>query len=192
MSNKVPVKIAKEIKDRVFEEADRRHYLARSRQDNGKFLDQLVLKEDVGGLLSKYIKKSEVRTYIKDAILNRYSKDKILAERPRDFAPIIEENFNLEACLLERENKSNVSLFKSSNNHSYVVVADGTYLKWETALRKALLYIASKPFSSKADCEIHILLSLFARHQKICPSNRKQLRKALEKCDAKAYIYGEG
>ena len=71
MSKKVPDDIAKEIKECVFQEADRVNYLARSRTDNGNFLAQLVTMPNVGGRLSQYMKKAEVRTYIKDAILNR-------------------------------------------------------------------------------------------------------------------------
>lgn len=74
----------------------------------------------------------------------------------------------------------------------FVVVADGTVLKWETALRKALLYVASKPFSDNSDASIKIVLTLFARHQKVSPSDLRHLEKALSMCNAKPYIYGEG
>ena len=192
MSKKVPDTIAKEIKERVFKEADQFNYLARSRTDNGTFLDQLVNMKDVGGRLSQYMPKAEIRTYIKDAILNRYSKDKTQEVRPSDCVPIIQEKLAVKALFVERENKTKISLFKSPNDHCYVVVADGTYLKWETALRKALLYIASKPFSAQDDMEVHIMLALFARHRKVSPSDLRQLQKALRPCNAIAFIYGEG
>ncbi|MDF7806190.1 hypothetical protein P4E94_01995 [Pontiellaceae bacterium B12219] len=192
MANKVPDTVAREVKDLVFAEADKVDYLARSRVDNGKFLDQLVQIEQVGGRLAQFMRKAEVRTYIKDAILNRYSKDKTQKERPDDFRSIIEKKVGISADFVERNERSQVSLFKSPENNCFVVVADGTVLKWETALRKALLYIASKPFSSQEHMEIHILLALFARHQKMTPSDAAQLDKALEICQASAVIYGEG
>ena len=192
MSKKVTDVIAKEIKKRVFRKADQFNYLARTRTDNGIFIDQLVTMKDVGELLSQYMPKSEIRTYIKDAILNRYSKDKTQKERPVDFVPIIQEKLALKTLFVERENKAQISLFKSPNDHCYVVVADGTYLKWETALRKALLYIASKPFSAQDDMKVYIMLTLFARHQKVSPSDLRQLQKALRPCNVIAFIYGEG
>ena len=74
MGAKVPARISKEIKEIVFKEADGFNYLARTRSDNGWFLDKLVIQQDVGERLSQYMSKAEIRTYIKDAILNRYSK----------------------------------------------------------------------------------------------------------------------
>jgi len=192
MSKKVPDDIAKEIKECVFQEANRAHYLARSRTDNGNFLGQLVAMPNVGGRLSQYMNKVEVRTYIKDAILNRYSKDKTQEERPSDIEQIILHKVGVKACFVEQEVKSQISLFISTSNACFVVVADGTVLKWETALRKALLYVASKPFSDNPESSIMILLMLFARHKKVSPSDLRHLEKALLMCNAKPYIYGEG
>lgn len=192
MSKKVPDDIAKKIKECVFQEADCVNYLARSRTDNGNFLARLVAMPNVGGILSQYIKKAEVKTYIKDAILNRYSKDKTREERPDDLEPIIFEKIGVQAQFVEQEANSQISLFKSSSDACFVVVADGTVLKWETALRKALVYVASKPFSENAEASIKIVLTLFARHQKVSPSNLRHLEKALSICNAKPYIYGEG
>lgn len=192
MSKKIPDDIAKEIKECVFQEADQAHYLARSRTDNGNFLGQLVAMPNVGGRLSQYMSKAEVRTYIKDAILNRYSKDKTQEERPEEIEPIILNKIGVRASLVEEEAKSQISLFKSTSDPCFVVVADGTLLKWETALRKALLYVASKPFSDNSAISIKIVLMLFARHQKVSPSDLRHLEKALSICHAKPYIYGEG
>ena len=192
MSNKVPDDIAKEIKGCVYQEANCVNYLARSRTDNGIFLDQLVDMSEVGGRLSQYMKNAEVRTYIKDAILNRYSKDKTQEERPSDLKLIIRNKIGVKAHFVEQETKSQISLFNSPSDSCFVVVADGTVLKWETALRKALLYVASKPFSEKADVSIKIMLTLFARHQKVSPSDLRHIEKALSMCNAKPYLYGEG
>jgi len=192
MSKKVPDDIAKEIKECVFQEADRVNYLARSRTDNGNFLAQLVAMAKVGGRLSQYMKKAEIRTYIKDAILNRYSKDKTQEERPDDLGRIILKEIGIQAHFEEEDAKSQITLFKSPSDSCFVVVVDGTVLKWETALRKALLYIASKPFSQNSNASIKVVLTLFARHQKVSPSDFRHLEKALSMCNARPYIYGEG
>lgn len=192
MSKKVPDDIAKEIKECVFLEADRINYLARSRTDNGQFLAQLVVQPNVGGRLSQFMKKAEVRTYIKDAILNRYSKDKTQEERPDNLESIILELTGHRVVFIEQDTKSQISLFKSSTDALFIVVADGTVLKWETALRKALLYVASKPLAESLNIKVTIVLTLFARHQKVCPSDLRHLGNALSMCHAKPYIYGEG
>ena len=191
MSAKVPAKIAKEIKKIVFEEADRFNFLARSRSDNGWFLDKLVSQQNVGEKLSQYMSKAEVRTYIKDAILNRYSKDKSYEERPGDYSPLIKDRLALDVVFIEKDDRGDVFLYKSLSDRCFVVVAVGTYLKWETALRKALVYIASKPFSAYSDKKTHIMLALFARHQKIPVSDVQYLQKAVKPCNAIAYLFGE-
>lgn len=192
MSKKVPEDVAKEIKEYVFHEADRVNYLARSRTDNGVFLAQLVSKPEVGDKLSQYMKKAEVRTYIKDAILNRYSKDKAQDERPKILEPIILNIMGIETNLIEQESVNQIMLYKSSKNSCFVVIADGTFLKWETALRKALFFIASKPFSEQSGVSVNIILTLFARYQKVSPSDLRNLQKALSLCNAIPFVYGEG
>lgn len=192
MSKKIPDDVAKKIKELVFQEADRINYLARTRTDNGTFLDQLVSMQEVGGRLSQYMQKAEVRTYIKDAILNRYSKDKTQEERPQDLKSLIQKHLGFDAYFVECDSKNQITLFKAPVNCCFVVIADGTLLKWETALRKALLYIASKPFVDHQNVEIKIVLTLFARYQKTSPSNMRHLEKSLLLCGAIPYIYGEG
>jgi len=192
MSNKVPDNVSKSIKELVYEEADKEGYLSRSRTDNGKFLARLVATPNVGGKLSQYMKRAEIRTYIKDAILNRYSKDKRQEERPNDLSEIIKQCKAYEALLIDNESDSNVSLYKSPSDSCFIVVSDGTVLKWETALRKALLYIASKPFSRNSNATISIILTLFAGYKKVPSSDLHQLEQALTMCNATPYIYGEG
>ena len=192
MSKKVPDDIAKEIKELVFHEADKVDYLARSRKDNGNFISQLINTPQVGEKLSQYMKKSDVKTYIKDAIINRYAKDKAQKERPNDIKSIIQEQFGVQAHLIDSDANERILLFKSSSDTSYVVVADGTVLKWETALRRALSYAVSKPFFEHSDTSIDVILTLFARHQKVPPSDLRYLKKALSVCNAKPYIYGDG
>lgn len=192
MSTVIPEKIAKSIKEFVYSEADRVNYLARSRTENGVFLAQLVTMPAVGGKLSQYLRKDAIRTYIKDAILNRYSKDKTEEEKPENLDVIIANMYNFDAYFVEAEPKNKISLYYVNNNKSMIVIADGTVLKWETALRKALIYIASKPFSERDDVKVSILLTLFARYQKVSPSDVNCIQKALSVCNAKAFIYGDG
>lgn len=191
MSNIIPEKIAKSIKQTVYFEAEKFNYLSRSRSENGNFLAQLVSMPAVGGKLSQYMPKDSIRTYIKDGILNRYSKDKTEEAKPSNLELIIKQSFDIEAFSIEEDVKNKTALFYGDNGMHIIVVADGTVLKWETALRKALIFIASKSLTERSEGKVSILLTLFARHQKISPSDEKCIQKALSICGAKAYIYGD-
>lgn len=191
MSNKVPENEGKEIKELVYQEADRINYLGKSRNENGRFLDRLVSLPEVGGRLSGYMKKDDIRTYIKDGILNRYSKDKTQGERPSDLLLVIKKKLSIDVYFCEREPKNEIDLFKLCEGHHFVVVANGTVLKWETALRKALLYVSCKPFFEQDHDKISIILTLFARYQKVTASDIVYLEKALSICGAFPYVYGE-
>jgi len=193
MGNKVPDDVAKEIKERIYELANECNYLALGRTDSGKFMTQLVTLDDVGGCLASYMKKAEIRTYIKDAVLNRYSKDRTEEERPDSFEPIIQDILGF-AVEKEVDLPNSNQLYKQSDFHpnkNYVIVSEGTLLKWETALRKALLSIGSMPISKNEGVSITVLLSLFAQYQRITASDRQHLYDSLSFCNAKPYIYGE-
>lgn len=191
MSTKLPFEVAKEVKKVVYEAADTADYLAMSRPDSGKFLDSLVIRDDVGGVIEKFVKKPKVRHYIKDAILNRYSKDKAKEAKPDELTSIIKNIYNLDCE--ESYTEERLSLFRvttGSRENEYVVVTDGTVLKWETALRKALFFIAGSPFSKNAK-HTHILLMLYARHRKLTPSDKSHLEKALAISSAVPFVFGE-
>lgn len=191
MSTKLPPEVAKQIKKIVYRVADNADYLAMSRTDSGRFLNDLVARDDVGGVIAQYVKKDQVRHYIKDAVLNRYSKDKTEDARPKDLPPIIKKVYGLDCEESHKEEK--LALFRVTTDgceNEYVVVADGTVLKWETALRKALLFISGKPFSNNAKA-IHILLMLFAQHKRGTPSDKRHLEKALAIANAEAFVFGE-
>lgn len=192
MRKDLPEHISKEIKERVFLEADRTNYLARNTSDNNLFINNLVTMPEVGGRLSQYISKTKVRTYIKDGILHRYSEQKAKKNRPVELEPIIKELTQINSSFIELDKKSQISVFKSINENYFIIVADGTMLKWETALRKSLLYITAKPLGNQKDVKIRIILTLFARHQKVSPSDMRHLQKALLICNAIPYVYGEG
>ena len=72
MPKLLPKEKAKQIKELVYSKADDYGFMTRGRVENGQFLSFLVEDSAVGGVLSEYIEKSNIRTYIKDAILNGY------------------------------------------------------------------------------------------------------------------------
>ena len=131
---------ATQIKEIVYAKADEYDYINRSRNENGQFMTTLVDDYDVGGVLSEYLEKGKVRTYIKDAILNEYTKS-----RKKE---ILKGNSPVDT--IHKFYSANVSVVQSvqdvtvcrSNDGRIFIVSGGTFLKWESALRKALELIA--------------------------------------------------
>ena len=191
MTKKLPSQIQKLIKQRVFELAEEQKYLLRSKNDNKAFLDNMVAKPDVGGLLNSYMDKGEIRTYIKDSILNQYPKYKAQESRPKNIGELINTKMGLSVCLIEGEERSGVLLFRVQGMQHFVIVADGTVMKWETALKKAMVYAIGKPFAEREGVVVDILLTLYARERKLPPGELLLLEKTLSRCNASAHVYGE-
>lgn len=187
--NKPPLEVAQIVKPRIYKLADEARYISMSRIDAGKFMDDLVINSDVGGVLELHIPKAQVRHYIKDSVLNRYSKDKACEVLPDDLQSLVKKVFG--ASVSEIDKCKDVYLFRTVGDEGkYIVVSKGTFLKWETALRKSLLYIVSKPFSKKAS-SVQTMLVLYAQGKVIAPADKILLQKALDICNAKQCILGE-
>lgn len=191
MTNRPPENISKTVKATIYKAADEAKYMAMSRTDSGQFMDSLVKRKDIGGILENYIPKQQIRHYIKDGVLNRYTKDKARDAYALDLEEVIESVFGFKVS--ESGKGDGVTLYRSQqhvSDGSYVVVATGTFLKWETALRKALCFIAVAPFSKNAK-SVQTLLVLYAQGNVIPPADKALLGSALKVCGAKAHIVGE-
>ena len=157
----------------------------------GVFMNLLAERPDVGGEIVKYMKRERVRTYIKDAIINNYSKDKTTEAMPNNPKPIIKSIFGVDAE--ESHKEVSLQLYKSvsmTRPNEYIVISEGTVLNWGSALKRALLFIAAKPFSKTAS-NVYILLFLFAQHKPLTLTDKETMEKALDKCDARPFIFGE-
>jgi hypothetical protein len=154
----IPTKIKHDIKISVFQKADAHDYMNRTRPENRLFMQDLVEDADVGGKLASYMEKSEIKTYIKDAILNAYSKTKL--GPPEDLKEILKREVG-EDCEEIEDLSKNVSLYTGKSGKAYIV-ACGTYLKWESALRKALENVAC--LRKGAQSEVVLVLSIQTRH----------------------------
>jgi hypothetical protein len=177
------------VRAAVFSSADNQKYLGMSRTESGRFLDYLVEHKLVGRVLESYLPKQEIRHYIKDAILNRYSKEKRRGAKPENSQDIIKQELGIEAVFSER--KGDVELYRSKERFkaTYVIAVGGTYLKWETALKKALLFIAAAPFRQNA-ARTEVLLFLDIQGRVVPPADRKLLRDALSPCKAVPVFVG--
>jgi hypothetical protein len=191
MNFRIPTNIRNRIREIAYKALDEANYLAMSQNQASEFMNSLLVMPSVGVEIAKYTKRERVRTYIKDSIVNNYSKDKIREAVPKDPKPIIKSIYKFSAE--ESHKQPGLHLYKSTSAerpNEYVVISEGTILKWETSLKRALLFISSKPFSKTAD-EVHILLFLFAQHKPLALSDKQNLENALNRCGAKPYIYGE-
>jgi hypothetical protein len=194
MSVNLPSDVSKKIKQCVYKKADFYGYLERGRVENGRFMESLVVDPEIGGVLSAYIDKSKIHKYIKDGILNRYSKDKKTMARPSNLSEIVVRLFGVPVVEIDLDANSNVTLFKSILDecpNRYVVVSEGTFSKWETALRKSLLYMPGKPFAESPDNQIEVMLLLFANSRPIPPSDKVHLERALGRYGCKVFYFGE-
>jgi len=139
----LPKEKAAQIKKLVYAKADAHGYISRSRSENGRFMTALVEDSEVGGVLSGYMEKGNIRTYIKDAILNGYTKSKkrqiLKGNSPTD---TIQKIYSIATNPIQISR--DVAVCRSDEGRVFVV-SSGTLLKWETALRKALELIANEP-----------------------------------------------
>lgn len=187
MSNRIPSQVAKTIKLTVFKLADDAHYLTMSQNESNSFINSLVMHPDVGITISNYLKRNRIRSYIINAILKSYISIKKETSMPHDMHSIILQEIGIDVEQSYYDHQ--ISLFRSTNNFQrdeYVVVSSGSYVKWETALRKSLLFIAKKPFSNNAN-RIYILLLLYLKSP-ITRSDKMILIEALKRFDAIPYF----
>ena len=191
MTNRLPSDVALRVKAVIFLAADDNKYMSMSRNESGRFMDGLVKRKDIGGVLESYIPKQEIRHYIKDGVLNRYTKDKARDAYNCETEDIIEKIFNFK--VIESAKQDGAALYRSQQNThdgKFIVVATGTYLKWETALRKALCFTASSPFSKTAN-SVETLLILYAQGKIVPPADKEFLSNALKFYKTRIYILGE-
>jgi hypothetical protein len=184
MAKSLPAKIAKQVKLTVYKKADEHGYGSRTRVDNGAFLDALVDDPEVGGVLKEYKAKENIRTYIKDAILNAYAKKRkrelLSAKTATDTVKTV---FGVEVNDIQKEQGVTVC---QSNDNRFFVVSEGTVLKWETSLRKALELIAREPGLIMDGMTPAICLQLADISASITDGDKKHITTALDAIFVKA------
>jgi len=178
---KIPPKIRKDIINAVCKKADAHDYTHRDRVENGIFMENLVKDPEIGGRLSEYKNKSELKTYIKDGILNRYAKDKTALELSTDTTGLIRKIYAQGSILIEEGHgkDSRLSLHRLDNG-DLLIVTGGTLLKWETALRKALDFIAKAPGLPPENSTLSVLIVLATSGRILTEGDKKLLNDALD------------
>lgn len=141
-------------------------------------MENLIKDPEVGGKLSEFMSRAELKTYIKDSILNRYSKDKIALELLTDTADLIKKTFGQDSVLIESRKGDRLSLYRLANKELLIVVG-GTLLKWETAMRKALEFIAQAPGLPPKDTKLNVLIVLASSGRTLTDGDKNLLTDAL-------------
>ncbi len=188
----LPNDVMLDVRRTIYEKADEVDYMHKSRQENGDFMDKLVRDNRVGGILSQYLPKERIRTYIKDGVLRVYTKEKrenALPAKSKDIIPIVEELYGQGIC--EIDNSNDLFLFKLDDGN-LLLMATGTLLKWETALRKALEFISKAPGLPPAEAKLHILLIIAVLNCPTTAPDRKHLISALDYIGVKLHFIEEG
>lgn len=188
MANRLPQQVREKIIRIVYQKADEFGYMECDRVTSGQFMDMLVEDQEVGGVIRQYIQKERVRTYIKDTILNRYTKDatsKMLSSKTPE--QTIEEEYGEAADVIQKIKGSayDCHVLRAEYGNIYIV-SEGTFLKWETALRKGLEVIANEPNLTIEGRVPSLCLKLSLAGQALTEADKKLIRTALAAAGVKA------
>ncbi|MDR1630492.1 MAG: hypothetical protein LBS36_09835 [Oscillospiraceae bacterium] len=190
MAKLLPKEQSERVKNIVFAKADAHGYLTRGRNENGKFIDALVDDPEVGEVLSSFMGKGKVRTHIKDGILNQYPKAKtkkiLNGILPTD---TIQKVYSSTTNVIQTE--SDITVCRSDDGKIFVV-SSGNFLKWETALKKALELIAREPNLVVDGNTPEICLQLVVLNYSITDGDKTLITDALNAIGVKAVFLSNG
>ncbi len=186
MPVRLPPDVGKKIKKLVFAKADEFGYGSRTRTENGAFINSLVEDPEIGGILKQYMRENQVLTYIKDGILNAYAKAEVRKKLNHvSLESVIRQVYHVEAGEVGKSGQT--SIYRSETNDVYLIHT-GTYLKWETALRKLLECVAANDGIREKSNTVSLCLLLTVSNGEMTFADQTQLEKALEYIGVKVYF----
>ncbi|MBS3976451.1 MAG: hypothetical protein KGZ75_06955 [Syntrophomonadaceae bacterium] len=180
------------VKKAIFDKADKFGYASCGRNDSGRFMDELVNDPEVGGVLKEYMSKERIRTYIKDGVLNAYTKELVRkALKAASHIETIRQMYSVESSVIQKckGKEAGVVVSRSADGRIFVT-SNGTVLKWETALRKALEIIAREPGLTVNGTTPAICLHLAVVSPDINDGEKKHITDALDAISVKARFSG--
>ncbi len=188
MATRIPPQVKDRISRIVYKKADEFGYMECDRVKSGQFMDMLVEDPEVGGVIRQYRTKERVRTYIKDTILNRYTKDatsKTLSSKTPE--QIIQEEYGETAAVIQKIKGTayDCHVLRSEVGNIYIV-SEGTFLKWETALRKGLEVIANESNLTIEGRVPSLCLKLSLAGQALTDADKKLIKTALDAAGVRA------
>ncbi len=186
MAVKLPNDVSKSLKKIIFARADEFGYGSRSRVENGAFLNALAEDPEIGGRLRDYMPANAVRTYIKDGVLNAYAKAEVRKKLNHvTIETVIKSVFMTDAAAVGKVNSTYI--YRNSANDIFLVQS-GTYLKWETALRKLLECVASNDQIETQANSVKLCLVLAVSAGEMSFGDQQQLEKALSYIGVRVYF----
>lgn len=186
MAIHLPEDVRKKIKRLVYSRADEVGYCSQSRIENGAFLNQLVEDPEIGGVISQYCRGESVRTYIKDGVLNAYAKDVVRKKLNRiNNQDVVKRLYGVDAPRVGKVDK--LTIHRSEDNRIFLVQT-GTYLKWETALRKLLEWVAANEQRYNQSRSVDLCLLLAVNEGEMSLSDKDLLLKALDFIGVKIFF----
>lgn len=186
MAVKLPNDVSKPIKKLIFARADEFEYGSRSRTENGAFLNSLAEDPQIGGKLLQYMPANAVRTYIKDGVLNAYAKAEVRKKLNHvSLETVVQNVFGVSAGMV---GKINTTYIYRSENNDVFLIQSGTYLKWETALRKLLECVASNDSITDKANSVRLCLLLAVSSGEMSFGDQQQLEAALAYIGVSVYF----
>lgn len=187
MASKLPKNKAEEIRLKIFERADKFEYASRTRTENSQFMDDLIDDPEIGGVIRSFYPAERVRTYIKDAVLNAYTKSRNRGLLDaQDIDAVLHCVFGVNVELIQKLN--NDSTLHRAEDGRLIVVSKGTYVKWETALRRALESIAKFQKITENGCGPLICLMLAIRNGEATDADKTFIKNALDALGVGVYF----
>ena len=186
MANKLPIDVSKKIKELVYARANDFEYGSRTRTENGAFLNSLTSDPEIGGVLRQYIPANAVRTYIKDGVLNAYAKAEVRKKlnhiKNRD---VVKRLYGADAEQVGKQDT--ISIYRSADDRIFLIQS-GTYMKWETALRKLLEWVAANEQLYNQAKRVDLCLLLVVNNGEMSFGDRQLIEKALDYIAVKVYF----
>jgi hypothetical protein len=179
MSKTAPKRVLDEIYAEVCKLADAHKYMLKGRVENSKFMDELAKHPKVGKRLQEFQPSEEIRHWIKDVALHNYSNEK--RQAPRDIVGPLKSLTNKDSSEIDYEPKDRLSLNRAADDE-YFLVARTTYMKWETGLRKILLYRARRAeFAQRPGLRLRMILLIhLAEGETVNLGDRRLVEHALK------------
>ncbi len=176
---KIPTEVSSQLEAETYRLCEEYNYGACDRTQSGKLLDLMNEMDSIGGILREYMSKEKVRTYIKDVLVHNYavSKRSVLLDGSDDFAKKYFDSDNYRKSGTKQK-----PIYVLSN--VVLIVANGTMLKWETALRHALeSRYGFLTQNKQGDLKLVVVIRLSYPKGKYAESDFIALRKTLEMID---------
>jgi hypothetical protein len=79
---KIPEGLYANIRDRLWAQGDQRGWLSLSDAQKSALYEQWIAEEEVGGVLSRFLDKANIRVYLKDTVMKPYVRERTKEAKP--------------------------------------------------------------------------------------------------------------